>query len=180
MADSTFNRYDGSSNNNKQQRTRWGRRRRRATVARPAEAHSEGPPEEVLSVLNLSNINLTDDQVQVLSKGMSFAPTHGTSLFNTRIDLFRFYRSLHLKTWYHHQAGHTHNNPPPTIAMAPVSTEETGIQSSNSATFASVFRPKSRFAPPTPPSSLSPKKLILRSKNFFRILLAQTLKSSLM
>ena len=142
MASSTLHQQDGSSN--KQQRTRRGRRRRRATTARPAEAHSEGPPEEVLSVLNLSNINLTNEQVQVLSKGMSYAPTHGTSLFNTRIDLFRFYRSMHLKTWYHHQAGHTHNNPPPTI-LASDSTDE--MQSDNSVASVPVFRPKSRFAP---------------------------------
>lgn len=35
-----------------------------------------------------------------MSKGLSFAPKSKSSEFDTKIDLFRFYRNLHLKVWY--------------------------------------------------------------------------------
>lgn len=78
---------------------------------------------------------------------MSFAPTHKTSLFNTRVDLFRFYRNLHLKTWYHHQSAHTHNHsttasvPVPVMNLLPDPDVDSDIDSYP------IFRPKSRFAP---------------------------------
>ncbi len=50
--------------------------------------------------MNLSSIPVTDDAVQVLSKGLSFAPTHQTMEFKTKIDLFRFHRNLQLRAWY--------------------------------------------------------------------------------
>ncbi len=40
----------------------------------------------------------------MLSKGLSFAPTYLGNKFQTKVDLFRFYRSLHLKVWYHHKS----------------------------------------------------------------------------
>lgn len=43
----------------------------------------------------------------MLSKGLSFAPTNHANTFQTKIDLFKFYRTLHLKTWHHLNASTT-------------------------------------------------------------------------
>lgn len=81
------------------------------------------------AVVNLSQVELTPAQVQVLSKGLSFSPTYKSDLFETKIDLFRFYRSLHLKTWY--SLGQKHN--------------VTSTQATNGSTPA--FKPESTFTP---------------------------------
>ncbi|CAM4468136.1 unnamed protein product [Leuciscus chuanchicus] len=55
------------------------------------------------AVINISGKVLSEESIRVLSKGLSFAPTHPGKEFDTKIDLFRFYRNLHLKTWYKQQ-----------------------------------------------------------------------------
>ena len=84
--------------------------------------------------------------MSVLSKGMSFAPTYKTNLLNTRIDLFRFYRNLHLKTWYHHHSGHTHNFGSQ-VPIAPGPNPDATPSTDSEPPSYSVFKPKSRFAP---------------------------------
>lgn len=85
---------------------------------------SQGPEQEQ-TVINLSKTSLTPDNVSVLSKGLSFSPTYHTNVFNTKVDLFRFYRSLHLKVWYHQYN-----------------------QRNDCTVQRSSFRPKSYFMPP--------------------------------
>lgn len=52
-----------------------------------------------LSVINcicmhmyISNLPLSDDCVSVLSKGLTFSPSYTGKEFDTKVDLFRFYR----------------------------------------------------------------------------------------
>lgn len=54
-------------------------------------------------MINISDTHLSPDCIHLLSRGLSFAPTHKTDEFQTKIDLYRFYRNLHLKAWYHNQ-----------------------------------------------------------------------------
>ncbi len=54
----------------------------------------------ISTVINISPVELSTPQMKVLTKGLSFAPTNNTNHFETRRDLFRFYRNLHLKLWY--------------------------------------------------------------------------------
>lgn len=58
-------------------------------------------PKEECTVINISKNTLTEDSVNVLSKGLTFSPTSEANAFKTKVDLFRFYRNLHLKVWYH-------------------------------------------------------------------------------
>ena len=78
---------------------------------------------------------------------MSFAPTHNTTLFNTRIDLYRFYRNLHLKAWHHQQAVPSHNH----VNASPVASVVTGsldnLDEDSVLPHTQAFKPKSRFAP---------------------------------
>lgn len=108
-------------------KTRRGKRKKReresATNTRTTETGSTA--ETLTSVINLSPIDLTPAQTQVLSKGLSFAPTYRTNHFQTKIELFRFYRNLHLKAWYAQQ---------PQIAQT-------------TQTLQSGFKPKSTFCP---------------------------------
>lgn len=55
------------------------------------------------TVINLTDIELTPECNNLLSKGLSYAPTHRTNQFQMKVDLYRFYRNLHLKAWYHNQ-----------------------------------------------------------------------------
>lgn len=50
--------------------------------------------------ISVSGIPLSDHCTSVLSRSSSFASTHSTGEFETKADLFRFYRNLHLKAWY--------------------------------------------------------------------------------
>jgi hypothetical protein len=69
----------------------------------------------------------------VLTKGLSFAPTYSTNEFNTKINLFSFYRNLHLKVWY------KQNISPTTDAS--VSGQAVSVPSKT------PFKPKSTFCP---------------------------------
>lgn len=52
-------------------------------------------------MINISGIPLSNSQFSVLSKGLSFVPTNPTKEFQTKVDLFKFYRSLQLKVWHY-------------------------------------------------------------------------------
>lgn len=81
--------------------------------------------------------------MSVLSKGLSFAPTHSVTSFDTRVDLFRFYRSLHLKVWHAQNTRLTHSNLMP------------GDTTNNDTTdLPTSFKPKSRFSPIVPNPAL--------------------------
>lgn len=89
-------------------------------------------------MINLSTLELTSNQIQVLSKGLSFAPTYHPSHFDTKIDLFKFYRNLHLKVWY---------------SQRPSNTQDQSLEPQPST---SKFKPKSNFFPlSTNPSLLA-------------------------
>lgn len=76
---------------------------------------------------------MSSEHTQVLSKGLTFAPTHQSNDFQTRIDLFRFYRNLHLKAWYYNR-----NNTHPVISVTPLEGENATATS---------FKSKSKFSP---------------------------------
>ena len=52
-------------------------------------------------VLDISNLVLTDDEVALLCKGMSFCPTPSANFNELNEDLFKFTRSLSLKYHFH-------------------------------------------------------------------------------
>lgn len=82
-------------------------------------------------MINLSGTPLSDAHIKVLSKGLTFAPTNQLNDFDLKVDLFRFYRNLHLKAWYK-------------LASSPAFTPaQTGVDSHRSA----PFKPKSYFCP---------------------------------
>lgn len=84
-------------------------------------------------MINISGKPLPEDSIKVLSKGLSFAPTCSANEFKTKIDLFRFYRNLHLKAWYKRS---------PTSLASSSDTSQT--DSLVSKTF---FKPRSTFCP---------------------------------
>ncbi|CAJ0933772.1 unnamed protein product [Ranitomeya imitator] len=51
-------------------------------------------------VVNISSKELTDMQVSVLSKGLSFSPCSHTDWFDLQLDLARFFRTIKLKQWF--------------------------------------------------------------------------------
>lgn len=71
--------------------------------------------------------------MNVLSKGLTFAPTCDSDAFKTKVDLFRFYRNLHLKVWYHQTNTHLTG----TSMLKSDSTDDTKR----------LFKPKSKFMP---------------------------------
>lgn len=79
-------------------------------------------------MINLTGTPLSDTQIRVLSKGLTFSPTSIPMDFDIKIDLFRFYRSLHLNAWYKFNLA------------SPV----TCMDTSKSLT---PFKPKSKFCP---------------------------------
>lgn len=89
--------------------------------------------EEECTVINISKCALTKDSVSVLSKGLTFAPTCDSDVFKTKVDLFRFYRNLHLKVWYHQNNVHLNRT------STPISDS---IQDAKR-----LFKPKSNFMP---------------------------------
>lgn len=54
-------------------------------------------------VINISNTPLPPDFVRVLSKDLLFVPFSFANAFETKVDLFRFYSTLHLKACYHNR-----------------------------------------------------------------------------
>ena len=79
-------------------------------------------------MINLTGTPLSDTHIKLLSKGLSFSPTNTPNDFDIKIDLFRFYRSIHLKAWYKLGAGRP----------------STSLETLNTHT---PFRPKSQFCP---------------------------------
>ena len=110
------------------------RRGRRGRASFSAPIHEE--PIKTSAVINISDLPLSDDCISVLSRGLSFSPTYSGKDFDTKVDLFRFYRSLHLKVWYHQNTYNT-------------------VARSASTNYNSPFRPKSTFLPPNTNSTLT-------------------------
>lgn len=84
------------------------------------------------TVINISGTPLSESCTSLLSKGLSFAPTYSANHFHTQVDLFKFYRNLHLKAWYNNR------NITRTAEPSSSTTEENSY---------SQFRPKSTFYP---------------------------------
>ena len=82
-------------------------------------------------MINISGKPLSPNCIDVLAKGLSFSPTYTSREFDTKIDLFRFYRNLHLKAWY------SMNSRPSVPAN----------DSANNDTLKTPFKPKSTFCP---------------------------------
>ncbi|KAJ1140052.1 hypothetical protein NDU88_006413, partial [Pleurodeles waltl] len=53
-----------------------------------------------MTVANLSNRILNNEEESLLALGLSFCPTNNFDYVQTRIDLFHFTRKLKLKKWY--------------------------------------------------------------------------------
>lgn len=133
-----------TSNQSEQpKKTRRGRRGRGARSTTSIEAATE---EEISSVINLSEVPLSKDQLTVLSKGLSFAPTHNSNLFHTRVDLFRFYRNLHLKAFYY-KAGHTRLPTTMNGDIAHDITHDNTPDNPGTSSTDILFKPKSYFTP---------------------------------
>ena len=81
-------------------------------------------------MINLSDTLLSDIHIKVLSKGLTFSPTNAPNDFDLKVDLFRFYRNLHLKAWYK--------------MTPPLGSASSSSESCSSAT---SFKPKSYFCP---------------------------------
>lgn len=105
-------------------RGRRGRRTRELPVI-PTTSHIDFPLENV--VFNLSNKQISSEQIDVLSKGLSFVPTVATNPFNVKIELFRFLRNVKLKGFF--------------------SPREVTPSSGFSGTSEHRFKPKSTFIP---------------------------------
>lgn len=50
--------------------------------------------------MNISGVELTENEIRVLDKGLKFAPKKNLNKFNTYIDINKFARSLHIKKIY--------------------------------------------------------------------------------
>lgn len=86
------------------------------------------------AVINLSKKDLTDAQVSVLSKGLSFVPTCTDKSFDTKVDLFKFFRKIKLKRVF---------------SQNTVSSLETNQRTGTH------FKPKSKFCPMVNNSSIN-------------------------
>ncbi len=52
------------------------------------------------TVMNISGVDLSDEETGVLSKGLSFCPTNAVDPFKLKVDTFKFFRSLQLKQFF--------------------------------------------------------------------------------
>lgn len=52
------------------------------------------------NVINISSVDLSDDQQRLLSRGLSFVPSKKADSFTTKVELFKFFRSIRLKAFY--------------------------------------------------------------------------------
>lgn len=95
------------------------------------------------SVINISSKQLSQDQMSVLSKGLSFVPVKKNDPFVTKVEMFKFFRSIRLKAFYAKGTVMQHNQP-----MAATS------DGSTDAIEKTVFKPKSTFLPPMNNSSV--------------------------
>lgn len=83
-------------------------------------------------VVNLSSRDLSEKDTAVLNKGLSFIPTPTANPFQTKIELFKFFRNMKLKYFFSKDKIHL----PPTDQI-----------DSNSA-ISQPFKTKSKFVPP--------------------------------
>lgn len=72
------------------------------------------------TVINISEKELSNDQIGVLSKGLSFVPTVGVNTFGLKVDLFKCFRQIKLRYFF---------------------------SKSNSSAMSTPFRQKSTFCP---------------------------------
>ena len=56
--------------------------------------------------MNLSGINLTNTQIKVLNKGLTFTPTPGRNNFELKADIETFARKLRLVEYFSDREGH--------------------------------------------------------------------------
>ncbi|XP_077137152.1 uncharacterized protein LOC143796543 [Ranitomeya variabilis] len=76
---------------------RYNSDRKRGNHYRKKEKRTANPSTSKLQVINLSDIELTRTQIEVLSLGLSFSPTASFDLFSVMKDLNLFARKLVLK-----------------------------------------------------------------------------------
>lgn len=91
-------------------------------------------------MVNLSKRQLTVEETDVLSKGLSFVPSKHTDPFMTKIELFKFFRSIKLRSFF-------------TTSSVSL-TQPSAATVSRDASVKSHFRPKSTFMPPVPNPSV--------------------------
>lgn len=60
----------------------------------------EAEPEKDNLIFNLTGNTLHPDEVSLLNKGLSFVPSKPADSFVTKIELFKFFRNLRLKSYY--------------------------------------------------------------------------------
>ena len=82
---------------------------------------------------------MNPNELSVLSKGLSFVPTKKADSFNTKVELFKFYRTIKLKAFFNK----TNNLVNPPLSPQLGRTGE-NIRDSNER---KVFKPKSTFVP---------------------------------
>ena len=76
--------------------------RRGQRAPRRSQSHQrDDDTEPAHSVINISDHTLTPPQSNVLSRGLSFAPTKRVNAFKLKVDSYKFFRQLHLKHFFH-------------------------------------------------------------------------------
>ncbi|KAJ1143385.1 hypothetical protein NDU88_009694 [Pleurodeles waltl] len=71
--------------------------------------------EETVQVMNLSSLQLSMHEINVLKKGLGFCPSSKPDYTNIHIDLFKFIRNLKLKKFFHNKPDtnkNAHTAPP--------------------------------------------------------------------
>lgn len=94
------------------------------------------------SVINISSKQVSEEQLSLLAKGLSFVPVRGNDPFTTKVEMFKFFRSIRLKVFYSKGTQHRQYSP-----------LESGTQEGLSAP-KKTFKPKSTFLPPANNSSV--------------------------
>ena len=89
-------------------------------------------------MINLSSRSLNQHELAVLSKGLSFVPSQQADPFTTKVELFKFFRSVKLKAFFAKD-----NSPQPLTAQLRTSTEPTAEVTCS----VKAFKPKSTFVP---------------------------------
>lgn len=115
----------------RQRKTRRGKKKRQ----RSAEIKD--------SVINISSKKLSQDQLLVLSKGLSFVPVKKNDPFVTKVEMFKFFRSIRLRAFYVKGTAMQYNQ-----QMPVTSDQHTAVIEKT------IFKPKSTFLPPINNSSV--------------------------
>ncbi len=58
------------------------------------------PTQPEQTVINISGTELTTEETNILSKGLSFCPTNTVDPFKLKVDTFKFFRALQLKHFF--------------------------------------------------------------------------------